>query len=81
MSSKLRNLALTIIKTNKTPLDINSIVSEIKKSPEFSRQKDESLRPIIKNLLKELKQQKIENSSKEKNEETLIQKKRKREIK
>ena len=80
MSSKLRNLALTIIKTNKTPLDINSIVSEIKKSPEFSRQKDESLRPIIKNLLKELKQQKIENSSKEKNEEFLIQKKRKREI-
>ena len=80
MSSKLRNLALTIIKTNKTPIDINSIVSEIKKSPEFSRQKDESLRPIIKNLLKELKQQKIENSSKEKKEETLIQKKRKREI-
>ena len=80
MSSKLRNLALTIIKTNKTPMDVNSIISEIKKLPEFSRQKDDSLRPIIKNLLKELKQQKIENSSKEKNEETLIQKKRKREI-
>ena len=80
MSSKLRNLALTIIKTNKTPMDVNSIISEIKKLPEFSRQKDDSLRPIIKNLLKEIKQQKIENSSKEKNEETLIQKKRKREI-
>ena len=80
MSSKVRNLALTIIKTNKTPMDVNSIISEIKKLPEFSRQKDDSLRPIIKNLLKELKQQKIENSSKEKNEETLIQKKRKREI-
>ena len=80
MSSKLRNLTLTIIKTNKTLTDINSIIAEIKKLPEFSRQKDESLRPIIKNLLKEIKQQKIENSSKEKNEETLIQKKRKREI-
>ena len=80
MSSKLRNLTLTIIKSNNTLTDINSIIAEIKKLPEFSRQKDESLRPIIKNLLKEIKQQKIENSSKEKNEETLIQKKRKREI-
>ena len=80
MSSKLRNLTLTIIKSNNTLTDINSIIAEIKKLPEFSRQKDDSLRPIIKNLLKEIKQQKIENSSKEKNEQTIIQKKRKREI-
>ena len=84
MSSKIKNLVISIIKTNKSISSIEDIISEIKKSPEFSRQKDESLRPIIKTLIKEIKNRKSENSIKnEKNEKennNFSQKKRSREI-
>ncbi len=84
MSSKIKNLVISIIKTNKSISSIEDIISEIKKSPEFSRQKDESLRPIIKTLIKEIKNRKSENSIKdEKNEKEnndFSQKKRRREI-
>ena len=84
MSSKIKNLVISIIKTNKSISSIEDIISEIKKSPEFSRQKDESLRPIIKSLIKEIKNRKSENSIKnEKNEKennNFSQKKRSREI-
>ena len=84
MSSKIKNLVISIIKANKSISSIEDIISEIKKSPEFSRQKDESLRPIIKTLIKEIKNRKSENSIKnEKNEKennNFSQKKRSREI-
>jgi ribosome biogenesis ATPase len=82
MSSKIKNLVISIIKTNKSISSIEDIISEIKKSPEFSRQKDESLRPIIKTLIKEIKNRKSENSIKDEKKENnnFSQKKRSREI-
>ena len=82
MSSKIKNLVISIIKTNKSISSIEDIISEIKKSPEFSRQKDESLRPIIKSLIKEIKNRKSENSIKDEKKENnnFSQKKRSREI-
>ena len=69
MSSKIKNLVISIIKANKSISSIEDIISEIKKSPEFSRQKDESLRPIIKTLIKEIKNRKSENSIKDEKKE------------
>ena len=58
MSVHLKNTVKKLIKENNGPLSLEEIIILLKNMPEYQRIKSESLKPTIKNLLKEEKKEK-----------------------
>ena len=58
MSAHLKNTVKKLIKENNGPLSLEEIIILLKNMPEYQRIKSESLKPTIKNLLKEEKKEK-----------------------